>query len=66
MFCNKDHAPRTWVKTRDPDPYDGSDPTKLCAFLAQCRLVFRARLDDFKYDDIKITYAVSWLKGTAQ
>jgi hypothetical protein len=60
------HVPRTRVKTRDPDPYDGSDPSKLRAFLSQCKLVFRACPDDFDDDEVKITYAVSWLKGTAQ
>lgn len=57
---------RTRVKARDPDPYDGSDPSKLRAFLSQCKLVFRARPRDFDEDEVKITYAVSWLKGTAQ
>ena len=61
-----DPAPRTRIKTRDPDTYDGNDPTKLCAFISQCKLVFRARPEDFDDDEVKITYAVSWLKGTAQ
>ena len=56
---------RSRVKTRDPDPYDGTDPSKLRAFLSQCRLTFRSRPNDFSNDQIKITYAVSWLKGTA-
>jgi Ty3 transposon capsid-like protein len=59
-------APRTRIKTREPDPYDGSDPAKLRAFLSQCKLVFRSRPNDFDDDQVKITYAVSWLKGTAQ
>ena len=67
---NRDREParehRTHVKARDPDPYDGSDPMKLRAFLSQCKLVFRACPDDFDDDEVKITYAVSWLKGTAQ
>ena len=57
--------PRARVKTRDPDPYDGTDPSKLRAFLSQCRLTFRSRPHDFENDQIRITYAVSWLKGTA-
>ena len=57
--------PRTRVKTRNPEPYDGSDPEKLRAFISQCRLAFRSRPNDFANDQIKITYAVSWLKGTA-
>ena len=56
---------RSCVRTRDPDPYDGTDPTKLRAFLSQCRLTFRSRPHDFDNDQIRITYAVSWLKGTA-
>ena len=59
------HAPRSRVKTRNPDPYDGSDPAKLRAYLSQCKLVFRSRPDDFVDDQVKITYAVSWLTGTA-
>jgi len=59
-------APQTRIKTRDPDTYDGNDPTKLCAFISQCKLVFRAHPEDFDNDEVKITYAVSWLKGTAQ
>ena len=59
-------AARAKIKARDPDPYDGSDPTKLRAFLSQCKLVFQARPYDFDEDQVKITYAVSWLKGTAQ
>ena len=54
------------IKAHDPDPYDRSDPTKLRAFLSQCKLVFRAHPYDFDEDQVKITYAVSWLKGTAQ
>ena len=59
-------APRGKIKARDPDPYDGSDPTKLRAFISQCRLVFRARPCDFEEDHVKITNAVSWLTGTTQ
>jgi len=33
-------APRSHIKTWDPDPYDGSDPAKLRSFLSQCKLVF--------------------------
>jgi hypothetical protein len=40
------------------------DPSKLHAFLSQCRLMFRNRPNDFTDDQFKITYAVSWLKGT--
>ena len=53
------------IKTHDPNPYDGTDPSKLRAFLSQCHLTFQSRPHDFTDDQIKITYAVSWLKGTA-
>ena len=59
-------APRSRVKTRDPDPYDGSDPAKLRSFLSQCKLVFRSRPDEYRHDSLKILYAVPWLEGTAQ
>ena len=28
------------VKIREPDPFDGSNPKKLCTFLLQCKLNF--------------------------
>ena len=56
---------RLHVRTRDPEPYDGTDPSKLCAFLSQCWLAFRSCPNNFSNDQIKITYAVLWLKGTA-
>src|SRR5882757_11539174 len=42
------------------------DPAKLHAFISQLKLVFRSCLDDFFNNSIKITYAISWLKGMAQ
>jgi hypothetical protein len=54
------------VKVRDPEPFDGSDASKLEPFLTQCGLVFRSHPDDYQDDSIKITYAVSWLTSTAQ
>ena len=50
---------------RDPDQYDGSDTTKLCPFLAQLELVFKARPRTFALETKKVTYAISYLKGTA-
>ena len=29
-------APHSHIKTQDLDPYNGSDPSNLCAFLSQC------------------------------
>ena len=65
-FRNDKPAPGTRVKARGPDPYDGSDPAKLRTFLSQCKLAFRAQPDNFEDDEVNITYAVSWPKGTAQ
>ena len=59
-------AHRSHVKTRDPEPFDGSEPSKLRSFLSQCKMVFRSRPDDFRSDHFKIIYAVSWMKDTAQ
>jgi hypothetical protein len=58
-------APRPRINTRDPNPYDGTNPTKLCAFISQCKLVFHSCPDNYEDDQNKITYAVSWLKGMA-
>jgi len=59
-------APRSRIKTWDPDPYDGSDPAKLCSFLSQCKLVFWSWPDKYRHDHAKIMFMASWLKGTAQ
>lgn len=48
---------------REPDPFDGTDPTKLRTFFAQLELVFKARPRTFDTDEKKVTYAVSHLKG---
>lgn len=50
---------------RNPDPFDGSDPLKLRTFLAQCSLHFMERTQDFRTDDDKIIYMLSFLKGMA-
>lgn len=61
----RDGPARQRVKAREPDPYDGTDPSKLRSFLSQCKLVFRSSPQAFANDDLKIMYAVSYLKGTA-
>ena len=61
----REGPPRQRVKAREPDPYDGTDPSKLRAFLSQCKLVFRSSPQAFANDELKIMYAVSYLKGTA-
>ena len=56
--------PHTRVKTCNPNAYDSTDLSKLCAFLSQCCLTFRSCPNNFINNQIKITYVVSWLKGT--
>ena len=50
---------------RSPDPFDGSDSWKLQAFIVQCTLTFHDRPAAFPNDSAKVTYALSYLKGTA-
>ena len=54
------------VRMCEPEPYDGSDPSKLRPFLSQCKLIFRSSPHAYADDQLKIMYAVSYLKGTAQ
>lgn len=49
---------------REPDQYDGSDPQKLRAFFTQLELVFKARPKTFDTEEKRVTYAISFLKGT--
>ena len=53
------------AKVREPDPFDGTEPRKLRPFLVQCKLNFQARPRDFRSDRAKVTFAQSYLKGTA-
>ena len=52
-------------KVRKPDPFDGSDSRKLRTFLLQLNLVFRSSPRTYALDRDKVTYALSYLKGTA-
>src|SRR5882724_3816260 len=52
-------------KLREPDPFDGSDPRKLCTFILQCKLNFRDCKYMFEDDTEKVNYVLSYLKGTA-
>ena len=54
------------AKPRDPDQYDGSDPSKLDDFFFQCGLVFKYYPESYQTDSEKVLYAIQWLKGTAQ
>jgi hypothetical protein len=52
-------------KVRKPDPFDGSSPRKLRAFLVQCALNFQSRPKTFSNDRAKVTFAQSYLSGMA-
>ena len=55
----------TRTKVRKPDVFDGTDTRKLQPFLVLCTLNFRDRPDAFSSDSAKVTFALSYLKGTA-
>ena len=48
-----------------PDVFNGLDTYKLQPFLVQCTLNFRDCPDTFSSDSAKVTFALSYLKGTA-
>jgi Retrotransposon gag protein len=52
-------------KVREPDPFDGTDPTKLRTFLVQLQLSFNDRPRAFQSDRRKVNFAISYLKGMA-
>ena len=58
----KKSLPQT--KVQEPDPFSGSDSCKLQPFLIQCNLNFRDHPDTFSSDSVKVTYILSYLKGT--
>src|SRR6266481_1885158 len=53
------------VKIWEPDTFDGVDPHQLCTFLRQCSLNFKECADTFATDNMKVTYALSFLTGSA-
>ena len=57
--------PRPKTNVREPDQFDGSDSKKLQPFLVQLQLTFRDRPDAFQYDENKVNFALSYLRGTA-
>ena len=54
----------TQTKVHEPDVFDRSDTHKLQPFLVQCTLNFRNRPDTFTSDSDKVTFTLSYLKGT--
>src|ERR1700723_1154808 len=53
------------AEVREPDLFDGTDPTKLQTFLIQLQLSFSDRPRSFGQDDRKVNFAISYLKGLA-
>ena len=53
-----------WTKVCKLDVFDGSDAHKLQPFLVQCILNFQDHPDVFSSDSAKVTFALSYLKGT--
>ena len=59
-------APRSLRSSlRNPEFFDGTDPSKLHPFLAQCYLHFAERPRDFRTDDDKNLFILSFLRGDA-
>ena len=52
------------VKPREPDVFDGTDPNKLDNYIFQLTLYLATVSDDFPDDNTRITFALSYLKGT--
>ncbi|THH22400.1 hypothetical protein EUX98_g8203, partial [Antrodiella citrinella] len=72
MYPSQQHlplpGPRPAVratKLKDPDTFNGEDPSKLQSFLLQCGLHFVQHPTDFPQDDDKIIYVMSYLRGPA-
>lgn len=58
-------APHEWDNVRNLDQYDGLDLTKLQLFFTQLELVFKVQPRTFDSDKKKVTYTISYLKGTS-
>src|SRR5882724_5680610 len=68
MAINKliqSHTSMSKPKLREPNPFNGSDPKKLCTFIFQCKLKFWDHKDLFSTKEDKVNYALSHLKGIA-
>ncbi|KIJ23584.1 hypothetical protein M422DRAFT_275799 [Sphaerobolus stellatus SS14] len=53
------------IKVRVPDTFNGSDPDKICDFVLGCRLYFRGNKKAFRSEANQVTFAISYLRGTA-
>lgn len=57
-------TPGRKAKAKEPDTFDGSDPKKLNNFILLCNLFFR-NSPAYSDDKHKVTFALSYLRGTA-
>jgi Domain of unknown function (DUF4939) len=67
LLSNSIGAPKVSMgqtKVCEPDPFDGSNTHKLQPFLVQCQLNFHDHPDAFTSDEAKVTFVLSYLKGT--
>jgi hypothetical protein len=55
--------PKSTIKPRTPDVFDGTDPSKLDTFIFQCSMYIAACSGDFPDDESRVTFALSYLKG---
>src|SRR6266852_1552346 len=53
-------------KVNSPEEFDGRSPKKLKSFLVSCNHAFRADPDTFRPHEKRVSYALSYLRGTAQ
>lgn len=54
------------LKVNSPEEFDGHSPKKLKSFLVACNNAFRADPDTFRLQDKRVSYALSYLRGSAQ
>jgi len=57
--------PKSHVKPRSPDTFDGSDLGKLNAFIFQCSMYIVLHGQDFPDEASKVAFMLSYLKGSA-
>jgi hypothetical protein len=55
--------PKSTLKPRSPDVFDGTDPTKLDIYAFQCSMYMAARPTDFPDDQSRVAFSLSYLKG---
>jgi hypothetical protein len=51
------------IKPRIPDVFDGTDPRNLETFVFQCAMYFSACKGNFRDDQTRVTFALSYLRG---